>query len=130
MMKKKELWLAFAGDELTCTVTVNMAANGNYIDIELGGTITPDRLYIYDIIMDVVENSSYDSVRLNVKNLVFFTGCTVNDCAIEQLLKLVFYFSQSGKHLNIQIEDECIKNALKKDLSAKKFSAVSISDCA
>ena len=130
MLKKKELWLAFAGDELTCTVTVNSVSSNSYIEIALGGTLTQARLYVYDIIMDVVENSSYDCVYLDVRNLSFFNGCIVNDCAIEQLLKLVYFFSQSGKKLNIQIEEECIKNALKKDLSGRKFSAVNISDCA
>ena len=130
MLKKKELWLAFAGDELTCMVTVNEISNRNYLEVKLSGIITQERLYIYDIIMDVAENSTYDSVRLDVIGLNFFTGCTVNDCAIEQLLKLVFYFSQNGKKLNVLIDEECVKNALKLDLSDRRFSAVNISDCA
>ncbi len=130
MLKKKELWLAFAGDELTCTVTVNEISNRNYLEIKLSGLITQDRVYIYDIIMDVAENSTYDSVKLDVIDLNFFTGCTVNDCAIEQLLKLVFFFSQNGKKLNVLIEEECVKNALKLDLSGRRFSAVNIFDCA
>ena len=130
MVKKKELWVAFTGEELTCTVAVSETLNGNYVDINLGGTLTPARIYVYDLIMDVVENSVYDSVRLNLENLIFFTGCTINDCAIEQLLKLVFYFTHCGKKLHLQIEEECVKSALRKDLSGKKFSAVSISDCA
>ncbi|MEI7609585.1 MAG: hypothetical protein WCJ64_19570 [Rhodospirillaceae bacterium] len=130
MLKKKELWLAFAGDDLTCSVAVSETSNRNYLEIKLSGLITEERIYIYDIIMDVAENSTYDSVRLDVIGLNFFTGCIVNDCAIEQLLKLVFYFSQSGKKLNILIEEECVKNALKLDLSGRRFSAVNISDCA
>ncbi len=129
MLKKKELWLAFAGDELTCTVTVNDSPGySSHVEIVLAGTLAPERLYIYDLIMDVVENSAYDTVYLNVKGLVFFVGHTINDCAIEQLLKFVYYFSRNNKKLHVQLEDGCVKDVLKSDLAGKKFGSVSISD--
>ncbi len=129
MSKKKELWLAFAGDELTCTVTVNEGKGTNgFVEISLAGGLTPERLYIYDLIMDVVENSVYDTAFLNVKNLVFFSGHTINDCAIEQLLKFVYYFTKSHKKLNVQLEDGCVKDVLKSDLAGNKFGLVNISD--
>ncbi|MEI8393173.1 MAG: hypothetical protein WCF85_00455 [Rhodospirillaceae bacterium] len=128
MLKKKELWLAFSGDELTCTCVVNDGPGGRYIEIELAGMLTPARLYVYDLIMDVIENSIYETVFLNARNLVFFSGQTVNDCAIEQLLKFVCYFSQNEKNLHVMLEDGCVKDVLKKDLPGKKYKSVTIAD--
>ena len=129
MSQKQELWLAFAGDELTCVVSVvNRTGLGGNIDLELAGTITSARAYIYDLIMDVVENADYDTVTLNVRKLVFFTGHIVNDCAIEELLKLVYYFTGNGKKLNILLEDGCVKDVLQQDLAGKSFDAVTLTD--
>ncbi len=129
MSKKQELWLAFAGDELTCTVSVvNGAGIGGNIELGLAGTITPARGYIYDLIMDVVENAEYNTVTLDARNLVFFTGHTVNDCAVEHLLKLVYHFTGNGKKLHILLEDGCVKDVLKQDLAGKTFGAVTLAD--
>lgn len=128
MSKKKELWLALAEDEFTCTVTVNDGPSGNFIEIILTGTLTRARLYVQDVIMSVVENSNYDAAILDARGLVFFTGHTVNDGAIEVLLKLVSYFCGNNKKIHLLLEDGCVKDVLKKDLPAKKFRSVDITD--
>jgi hypothetical protein len=78
--------------------------------------------------MDVIEHSTYDAVCLNVRGLDFFSGHTVNDCAIEQLLRFVCYFSQGEKRIQVLLDDGCVKDALKKDLEGRRLGAVNISD--
>jgi hypothetical protein len=128
MTKKRELWLAFAGDELTCTVSVQEDCSAFCIGIELAGTFTPGRQYVFDLIMDVVENTEYDCVEINARSLSFFSGNTVNDCAIETLLKLVCYFSRMHKTIHLKLEDGCVKDALLADLPAKKYRTVTFDD--
>ena len=128
MSKKKELWLAFAGDDMTCSVAVNEGSNGLYVEVTLAGIMNPKRVYVQDLIMDVVENSSYDEVFLNACNLSFFSGHTVNDCAIEQLLRLVCYFCQANKKLHILLDDGYLRDVLKADLLGKKYHGVNVAD--
>ena len=129
MSKKQVLWLAFAGDELTCAVTVlTGAAIGDQVELKLEGIINPARSYIYNLIMDVLENANYDTVKIDVRNLVFVTGHTVNDCAIEQLLKLVCHFSGNGKMLDLMLEDGCVKDVLTQDLAGKTRNVVTLAD--
>ena len=112
-MKKMQLWLAYAGDELTCTVSITAAGRGGHVMIELAGTLTPERLGVYDLIIAAVKNTPYETVQLDVCKLAFFSGHTVNDCAIEQLHKLVGFFAASGKALKVLTEDGCVKEGPK-----------------
>jgi len=120
MTKKRELWLAFAEDELTCMVSVNDAPGGSYLEVELSGMLTPARAYVWNLVMDVVDNATFDSIFLNVKKLTFFTGHTVNDCAIDLLLRFVSTFSRLDKQLHLLLEDGCIKEVLTQALPEKK----------
>ena len=128
MLKKKELWLAFSGDEMTCKVTVNNGSRGCYLEIDLAGTITSASSYVYDLLVVVAENATYDTVFLNAKNLVFLTGRIVNDCAIEQLLKIVCYFSNGDKMLHLALEDGCVNDVMKANMPKRKYHSVNISD--
>ncbi len=128
MSNKNELWLAFAGDELTVTVKVNDSPYEGLVEINVAGTITPERHFVYDLIMDVVENMPYSGVILNVQSMIFFSGHTVNDCAIGQILKLVTYFCKQNKKIHVQFEDGCVKDVFKGVLYSGKFGTVSISE--
>ena len=128
MLNMNELWLAFAGDKLTCKVTVNRGLHGCYVEIDLSGMITPACQYIYDLLVVVMNNAEYDTVFINAKNLILLAGHTVNDCAVEQLLKIVCYFSDNDKDLHLSLEDGCVNDVIKQSMPRKKYCNVRISD--
>ncbi|MEI6986224.1 MAG: hypothetical protein WCK65_08850 [Rhodospirillaceae bacterium] len=128
MTKKAELWVAFAEGELTCSVTVNDAPGGAFLEIDMSGMFSPRYGYVHDMIMDVIGHSVYDTVFLDVTKLMFFSGDVVNDCAVEQLLTFVTYFCDNKKELHLLLEEGCIKDVLKKDLVGRRKHSLAIGD--
>ncbi len=127
MAQKSEMWLSFAGGELTCTVKESESIRPHSLDVVMTGTITPSRDYSYDLIMSVIEHTTSDIVHLDARELEFFSEHTVNDCAIDSLLKFVGYFSKKKRRLIVTLEDGCVKDVLGQGLHGQNMPSVSLS---
>ncbi len=118
------LWVAFAGGRMTCKMSVCSRQGVGTFEIELAGILTPEHAFVRDIITDVTENVAYDVVSMKLDNLAFFDGHVMNECALEHVLMLTTYFAQIGKPVYIHMEESCIKEALAKSFSIKKYDAI------
>lgn len=128
MSKKNELWVAFAEDDMTCKVMVSDSPTGHLVDVVLTGTIVKSQLFIIDLIESLATRSECNTAVIDARGLVFFSGRSVNEEAVEAVLKLVYYFTQRKMIVHFLLEDGCVKDTLKFDLSAIKFPTMDITD--
>ncbi len=118
------LFLAFAGGLMTCKVSVTSTRGIITLELDLSGVLTPEHGFVRDLITNVAENIRYDVALLRFENLAFFDGHIMNECALEQVLMLSTYFSHVGKPVYIHMENSCIKEALEKSFSAKRYGTI------
>ena len=127
-MKQSELWIAYAGDRLTCTISLHNLEHNSIIKVILGGAIEPDSTFIKNIILATMEGVRYNFSLIDVRNLDFISGISINEHAIECLVALTG-FAMNHKVKSVFIVDNAyVRDVLTETLRRHPgFSRISIS---
>ncbi len=126
MGNKMEFWLAFAENDLTCEMSLSDGASGPRLEVILSGTLTPDRLYVGDLITGIIENTPSAEVILNIRALAVVCECSTNDDAINLLLQFLTTCSTINRKLHIIVDDGCVKEGLARFLDDMRYRTVDI----
>ena len=106
MEKKNELWIAIGSDTLTGVVTHYKHIN----IIQIAGIISEDDGYFTNVILAAIHQDCL-FVELDVCEMAFFND-TVNEYAIDCLMKLIAYIVNNRKQLTITISDKYVNDIL------------------
>lgn len=89
MSIQNEIWIAYAGNQLTCRVSVDHSSSDSVFQVVIAGEMDSKTAFITDMIIAMMRSFPCKRMAIDVKFLLFRDGQSINDSAIECVLSLV-----------------------------------------
>ncbi|MEI8393172.1 MAG: hypothetical protein WCF85_00450 [Rhodospirillaceae bacterium] len=111
-MKINELWVAYAGSQLTCTVTLHHFDENTMVKVIIGGVIDEPSAFITNVILAAMDSGPHEFCLIDVQNLVFVTGISINEQAIECLIRLTGFAMNRNMRAVLVVDDAYVREVL------------------
>lgn len=126
-MKLNELWIAFAGNQLTSTVSTHAFGDGSMAKIVIKGVFDESSSVITNIILSAIEGGNHKYCLIDVQELLFVSGISINEYAIECLVRLTSYVMSHGINGVLVVDDGYVREVLTGTLRRRRgFSRMTI----
>ena len=126
-MKMNELWIAFAGSRLTSSVSLHHLDDSAMIIVSIGGVIDGDSTFITNVILAAMDSGPYDYCLIDVQSLIFVDGISINEHAIECLIRLTGFAMNRGIKAFLVVDNGYVREVLADILRRHRgFSKLSI----
>ncbi len=120
MTTQSEMWIAYARDQLTSTVSLCTPGNTSLIKVTMSGIMDAQSAFITNTIAAMIEGRACNCAVIDVANLVFREGMQINESAIECLIRLTEIVMKQGIDASLIIEDAYVREILTDILNKQK----------
>lgn len=111
-MKLNELWISFASNQLTSTVSLHALDQGTMVKISINGIIDGASSFITGVILAAMESGNHAYCLIDVRELLFVEGISINEHAIECLVRLAGYIMNHDTRGILVIDDSSVREVL------------------
>ena len=111
-MKMNELWIAFAGSRLNSSVSLHHLDDSVMIKISIGGIIDTESAFVTNVILAAMDSGPYDYCLIDVQNLTFVDGISINEHAIECLIRLTGFAMNRGIKAFLVVDNGYVREVL------------------
>ncbi len=111
-MKMSELWIAFAGTQLTSAVSNHETKDGRLIKVIISGIFDEESAFVGNVILAAVDSGRYHSLVVDVHSLVFFEGVAVNEYAIDCLTRLIGFVMNREIKAILVVDNNYVREVL------------------
>ncbi len=126
-MKTSELWIAYAGNYLTCTVEIHQTDGGTMVKISINGVIDETTAFITNVIQAAMDSGKHTYCLIDVQNLIFVEGLSINEYAIECLIRLTSVTMNLNMRAVLVVDDGYVREVLTDTLRRHRgFSKIMI----
>ncbi len=130
-MKVNELWVAFADSKLTSSVSLHHLDDSSMIKVDIGGIIDENSAFVTNVILAAMDSGHHDYCLLDVKNLIFVDGISVNEFAIECLVKLTGFAMNRDMKAFLVVDNSYVREVMANILRRHRgFSKLAIQSSA
>ena len=127
MEKNSELWVAFAGDSLTTTISVHKIEDGTLIKVIINGLVKADSAFIGNIVLASMNGQAHKYSIIDVTGMAFIDGISINEYAIELLIMLTSFAMKHDMKSVLVIDDSFVRDVLTDTLRQHRgFSRIMI----
>lgn len=125
--KTGEFWMAFAGNQLTSSVSILKRDNVLMIKVKIGGLIEEESLFVTKPILAIIESKDYNLALIDIRDMVIIDGVNINEDAIECLISIINLILTRNLQTFLVVDDKYIRDVIRSTLSHhRRFSRISI----
>ena len=115
-MKTHELWVAFAGNRLTATVSLHRLDSGSLVKVSISGFMDAESAFVTNVILAATDSGQHSYGLIDVQNLIFVEGTAISEHAIECLIRLAGYVLDRNMPAAIVVDDAYVREILNSTL--------------
>lgn len=116
MSVRDELWIAYAGDKLTCAVSIDKIGPDSLLCIKINGWMDEKSVFVTGVILAMMANFRCSCSEINLKNMSFREGRKINDYAIDCALNLISAIMCEKIRSTLIIDDDFMRDILETTL--------------
>ncbi|MEI8395335.1 MAG: hypothetical protein WCF85_11405 [Rhodospirillaceae bacterium] len=123
MAANSELWIAYAGEQLTGKISFEKTGSSSLVKVLMNGRMDEKSSFITNMIVMAMENSPCEQAIYDLSGMIFVEGSWINDAAIDCVLSLIGYSSDHGMTAALIIHDEFVREIFTDTLRSNRCPA-------
>ncbi len=117
MPQETELWMAYGTNKFTVYAATRCQARSIELKLKFSGHPGKWRFLVESLIFDYIEQSTFDKALVDVEDVDFFNGFSIDDDAIDLLVSVAEYFAENSVQTKMLLPDGVIHETFEQAFS-------------